>query len=263
MRSAEGKAPHRAKGQQLAGELAVVRGGLSRGLNGTSRLGVHHPPSTTVKALSAADRFTFRWSISSTRQLVRIQSGSSKSSGERANAYREAKAETRKKTWAHRCSRILLRLAAPPRAALADTLSGKVVKITDGDTLYILDANYQRHKIRLAGIDAPERKQAYGLASRKHLASIVAGQQVRVEYQKRDRYSGIVGKVRVNGVDVCLEQVKVGFAWHYKKYQHEQSLEDQRLYAEAEIRARDERLGLWRENNPNPPWEHRRFYESQ
>ncbi len=117
--------------------------------------------------------------------------------------------------------------------AFADTLTGKVVKITDGDTLYVLDANYKEHKIRLAGIDAPERKQAYGLASRKHLASIVAGKQVTVEYQKRDRYSGIVGKVRVNGVDVCLEQVKVGFAWHYKKYQHEQSPENRQLYTDA------------------------------
>ena len=62
-------------------------------------------------------------------------------------------------------------------AALADTLTGKVVKITDGDTLYVLDANYKEHKIRLAGIDAPERKQAYGLASHKHLAPIVAGKR--------------------------------------------------------------------------------------
>ncbi|MCZ6731917.1 MAG: hypothetical protein O7B27_05100 [Gammaproteobacteria bacterium] len=69
-----------------------------------------------------------------------------------------------------------LSLAAP-----ADSLTGKVVKITDGDTLYVLDANYQEHKIRLAGIDAPERKQVYGLASRKHLASIVAGKQVTNE----------------------------------------------------------------------------------
>ncbi len=76
-------------------------------------------------------------------------------------------------------------------AASADSFTGKVVKITDGDTLYVLDANYQQHKIRLAGIDAPERKQAYGLASRKHLASIVAGKQVTVEYQKRDRYGRI------------------------------------------------------------------------
>ncbi len=69
-----------------------------------------------------------------------------------------------------------LLLAAP--IAFANSLTGKVVKITDGDTLYVLDANYKDHKIRLAGIDAPERKQAYGLASRKHLASIVAGHQV-------------------------------------------------------------------------------------
>ncbi len=73
-------------------------------------------------------------------------------------------------------------------AAFGDTLTGKVVKITDGDTLYVLDANHQQHTIRLAGIDAPERKQAYGLASRKHLLSIVAGKQVTVEYQKRDRF---------------------------------------------------------------------------
>ncbi len=145
-------------------------------------------------------------------------------------------------------------------AAFGDTLTGKVVKITDGDTLYVLDANYKDHKIRLGGIDAPERKQAYGLASRKHLASIVAGQQVKVEYQKRDRYGRIVGKVLHDGINVCLEQVKAGLAWHDKRYQHEQILEDRRLYADAEIRARDERLGLWRDNNPNPPWEHRRFY---
>ena len=63
-------------------------------------------------------------------------------------------------------------------AASADSLTGKVGRVVDGDTLTILDANYKDHKIRLAGIDAPERRQAYGLASRKHLASIVAGQQV-------------------------------------------------------------------------------------
>ncbi len=94
---------------------------------------------------------------------------------------------------------------------------------------------------------------------RGRLRSTVAGKPVRVEYQKRDRYGRIVGKVLVNGVDVCLEQVKAGFAWHYKKYQREQSPEDQRLYADAENKARNERLGLWRENNPNPPWEHRRL----
>ncbi len=143
--------------------------------------------------------------------------------------------------------------------AFGDTLTGKVGRVVGGDTLYVLDANYKDHKIRLAGIDAPERRQAYGLASRKHLLSIVAGKQVRVEYQKRDRYGRIVGKVLLDGIDVCLEQVKVGFAWHYKKYQHEQSAEDRELYADAENKARNERLGLWRENNPMPPWDYRRL----
>ena len=91
----------------------------------------------------------------------------------------------------------------------------------------------------------------------------MAGQQVTIEYQRRDRYGRIVGKVLLDEIDVCLEQVKAGFAWHYKKYQHEQSAEDRRLYADAENKARDERLGLWRENNPNPPWEYRRLYQSQ
>ncbi len=143
--------------------------------------------------------------------------------------------------------------------AFANTLTGKVVKITDGDTLYVLHANYKDHTIRLAGIDAPERKQAYRLASRKHLASIVAGQQVTIEYKKRDRYGRIVGKVLLDGIDVSLEQVKAGLAWHYKKYQHEQSVEDRELYADAENKARNERLGLWRENNPTPPWDYRRL----
>ena len=61
-----------------------------------------------------------------------------------------------------------------------------------------------------------------------------------------------MGKVWVNGIDVCLKQVKAGFAWHYKKYQHEQSPEDQRLYADAEDQARAERLGLWRDRKPTP-----------
>jgi len=95
------------------------------------------------------------------------------------------------------------------------------------------------------------------------LASIVAGKQVTVEYQKRDRYGRIVGKVLLDGIDACLKKIKAGFAWHYKKYQHEQSLEDRQLYADAEIKAREGRLGLWRENNLIPSWEFRRFDKSQ
>lgn len=99
--------------------------------------------------------------------------------------------------------------------ALAETLSGRVVHVADGDTITVLDVRNQQHKIRLAGIDAPERKQAYGNASKKHLASLVAGKAVSVDWQKRDKYKRIIGKVLLDGQDICLEQIKAGMTWHY------------------------------------------------
>ncbi len=88
----------------------------------------------------------------------------------------------------------------------------------------------------------------------------MAGKRVAIEYQKRDRYGRIVGKVWVDRLDACLEQVKAGFAWHFKKYQHEQSEEDRQRYAFAEQEARARKVGLWQDKNPMPPWEHRRLY---
>jgi endonuclease YncB( thermonuclease family) len=142
-------------------------------------------------------------------------------------------------------------------------LTGKVVKVVDGDTIYVLDDALTQQKIRLSGIDAPEKSQPYGLASRKHLASLVAGKSVTVEYTKHDRYGRIVGKVVIDGVDACLEQIKAGLAWHYKKYQNEQAAGDRKVYAQAENQARAERIGLWRDNNPRPPWEFRHLYRSR
>ncbi len=147
-------------------------------------------------------------------------------------------------------------------AASADTLTGKVVKVADGDTITVLDNNTQ-HKIRLQGIDAPERKQPFGNASRKHLARLVAGKTVTVNWDKRDRYSRIVGFVLVDGQDVNLVQVKAGMAWFYRYYQRELSSEDRRRYATAENQARTDRLGLWQDKNPMPPWEFRRLQRSQ
>ncbi len=139
-------------------------------------------------------------------------------------------------------------------AASADTLSGKVIKVADGDSITVLENNTQ-YKIRLQGIDAPERKQAFGNASRKHLASLVAGKEVKIEYQNYDRYGRVVGKVLVDYVDVCLEQVRAGYAWHYKK---ELSAENRKRYAQAEDQARTNKKGLWQDKNPLPPWGWRR-----
>ncbi len=94
-------------------------------------------------------------------------------------------------------------LLAAPRA-FADTLTGKVVKVADGDSITVLDSTNTQHRIRLQGIDAPERKQAFGNASRKHLAILVTGKTVTVQWNKRDRYRRIVGFVIVDGQDVNL-----------------------------------------------------------
>lgn len=143
-------------------------------------------------------------------------------------------------------------------AAQADTLYGRVIGIADGDTLTILDANREQHRIRLAGIDSPEKKQPFGQASKQSLSDLAYGRDVDVEWNKADRYGRIVGKVLVSGVDANLTQIKKGMAWHYKKYEGEQSVADRRAYAAAEDRARQQRQGLWREELPIAPWDWRK-----
>jgi endonuclease YncB( thermonuclease family) len=138
------------------------------------------------------------------------------------------------------------------------TFSGRVVRIEDGDTISVLDEANRNYKIRLQGIDAPEGGQAFGDRSRQSLADEVFGKQVSVEWSKRDQYGRIVGKVLLDGRDVCLSQIRAGMAWHYKYYQNEQSAEDRKMYADAEEEARMARRGLWVDVDPTPPWEFRR-----
>ena len=139
----------------------------------------------------------------------------------------------------------------------ADTLLGKVINVADGDTITVLDDTHTQHKIRLTGIDAPEKRQAFGNVSKQSLADMVAGQSVAVEWVKADRYGRKLGKVLLAGQDANLVQIKRGLAWHYKQYQREQSPTDQQSYAAAEIEARAAKLGLWRDTDPMPPWEFR------
>lgn len=139
----------------------------------------------------------------------------------------------------------------------ANTIIGRVVSIADGDTITVLDSANQQHKIRLAGIDAPEKKQPFGDRSRQHIGELVFNRAVTVQYDKQDRYGRTVGKVLVNGRDANLEQVRAGMAWWYEKYRKEQSPADQRLYSDAEQYARAQRIGLWRDVEPVAPWDWR------
>jgi endonuclease YncB( thermonuclease family) len=157
-------------------------------------------------------------------------------------------------------NRILLLVATLLLAipSFAETLQGRVVGISDGDTVTVLDVSNKQWKIRLMGIDAPEKKQAFGNKSKENLSDLVFNKQVTVEYYKKDKYGRTVGKISVDGIDANLEQVKAGLAWHYKKYQKEQSVDDRSLYSQAEEQARVEKRGLWVDKEPTTPWEWRK-----
>lgn len=143
-------------------------------------------------------------------------------------------------------------------AAQAALLEGRVVGVADGDTITILDNSNTQYKIRLAGIDAPEKKQPFGNVSKKSLSDLVYGKQVTIDWNKQDRYGRTVGKVLVDGVDANLEQVKHGQAWFYKKYQNEQPLQDRLDNLHAQETAATSKIGLWVDNEPIAPWDFRR-----
>lgn len=147
-------------------------------------------------------------------------------------------------------------LALP--AAYADTLTGRVVGITDGDTLTLLDTTNTQHKIRLAGIDAPEKGQPFGQVCKQSLSDLAYNHTAQIDWNKLDRYGRVIGKVLVNAQDMNLEQIRRGCAWHYKKYQNEQSLDDRLSYGRAEEAARAGKVGLWVETGAVAPWEWRR-----
>ena len=137
---------------------------------------------------------------------------------------------------------------------LATELAGKVVGVLDGDTIDVLTPVKALVRVRLAGIDAPEKKQAFGNVSKQTLSDLVFSREVVVEWRKKDRYGRIVGKVLVDGIDMDLKMVTAGMAWHYKQYAKEQSATDRESYASAEDAARAKRVGLWRDKDPIPPW---------
>ena len=132
------------------------------------------------------------------------------------------------------------------------------LELADGDTVTVLDAAHQQHKIRLMGIDAPEKKMPWGNRSKQSLSDLVFNHQVQIEYSKKDKYGRTVGKIIVDGVDANLAQIKAGMAWHYKQYQREQSVADRAAYAQAEEEARASKRGLWKDTDPVPPWDWRK-----
>ena len=134
-------------------------------------------------------------------------------------------------------------------SAWAD-FTGNVVGVADGDTITVLRGREQI-KVRLAEIDAPEKAQPFGNKSKQALSALVYGKAVLVVDQGQDRYKRTIGRVYQDDVDVSAEQIKQGMAWVYRKYSKDVSL----LSLEDEAKA--QRLGLWADAEPVPPWEWR------
>lgn len=152
----------------------------------------------------------------------------------------------------------LLIILTISETAAANQLSGKIVGVSDGDTVTLLDQNNQQYKIRLMGIDAPENAQAFGQVSKQSLSELVFNKQVVADCPSTDRYARSLCKIFVGGIDANLAQIERGYAWHYKQYQSDQSPDDRVKYSAAEDTARQTRLAIWSESNPIPPWEYRR-----
>lgn len=157
---------------------------------------------------------------------------------------------------------LLLFLSCLPVWAAADSLSGRVIRVADGDTITIQAPDGQQHKIRLNGIDSPEIGQDFGQASKRHLTKRILDREVTVSWRKIDRYGRLVAKVTIGELDVNLEQLRAGMAWYFRKYAGDVAPEDRPIYEKVESAARSERRGLWEQSNPTPPWEYRAGQES-
>jgi len=133
----------------------------------------------------------------------------------------------------------------------------KVVGVSDGDTFTGLTADNQQVKCRIYGIDAPEKKQAFGNCSKQTLSDFIFGKQVQIKIQNKDRWQRAIVKVYTpDGKDVSAEMLKTGMAWHYKQYSKDTE------YAQLENAARQHKIGLWADKNPVEPWEWRRNKKS-
>ncbi|MDO4569283.1 MAG: thermonuclease family protein [Planctomycetia bacterium] len=167
------------------------------------------------------------------------------------------------------CSFVLLILAAigfcvlqylqeqTPSLFANDILSGRVVRVFDGDTIEVLDDTLTTHRVRFQAIDAPEKDQDFGSASRKHLHTLVYGKTVRVLVDKRDKYERVVGRIWLGDVDIEEEMLAAGLAWHYTNFNEEKKL------AAAQKMAQEKKIGLWSRKDRIPPWEFRQRARSQ
>lgn len=140
----------------------------------------------------------------------------------------------------------------------AETLTGTIVGVTDGDTVKLLTADKREVKIRLYGVDAPEKAQAFGQKAKQFSSELVFGKEAQVEVIDIDRYGRSVGVVRVGEGSATLNErlVESGFAWRYPQYCKREPLCANLAALEKDARAKSR--GLWTDTGPTPPWDWRK-----
>lgn len=135
---------------------------------------------------------------------------------------------------------------------IAQTLTGKVVGVMDGDTFKLLTADSTLVKVRLANIDCPEKKQSFSARAKEFTSDAVFGKTVTINILKTDRYRRYISNVIYNdSLSLCHELVKNGLAWHFVRYSKDVQLQ------QLEDKARNDKVGLWQDPNPIAPWEWR------
>src|SRR5215211_6400181 len=136
----------------------------------------------------------------------------------------------------------------------ASSLFGKVIDVSSGDVITVFNLN-RPVRVKLLGVDAPEMDQAFGDVAKKHLADLVYDKSVLVEYAGIAGDHSLNGRVLLEGADVCAQMIRDGAAWVDPSTEHRLSATDREVYAQSEVAARNERRGLWQQEDPIAPWE--------
>ena len=147
---------------------------------------------------------------------------------------------------------IILLCILLPLICSAQRFTVKVVSISDGDTFTAINSDNLQLKIRIWGIDAPEKKQAFGNKSKEFLSSLIFGKTISIDVQSKDRYGRLLAYVySPEGKDVSLLMIHEGMAWHFTKY------DNNVVYEEAQTFAKKAKRGLWVDPSPIAPWDFR------
>lgn len=131
--------------------------------------------------------------------------------------------------------------------SMEKVLHGQVIDVLDGDTVK-LRSDWHIYKIRLAGIDAPEKQQAYGVQSKIYLEHLIVDKDVSIKVVSCDQYGRYVGRIYLGGKDINGEMIRSDYAWHYYQYDSDP------VYAVFMLDAQRANRGLWQEAHPTPPW---------